>query len=78
MGFDVASTGKGSGLVNMADRLDALGGTLTLRSTPGTGTKLSGSLPLYEAMRAADQASSSRSGLNSDLEMNPAAPASSA
>ena len=78
MGFDVASTVKGSGLINMADRLDALGGTLTLRSTPGTGTELSGSLPIYEAMLAADHASTSRSGLNSDLGMKQAAPTSSA
>jgi signal transduction histidine kinase len=77
-GFDVASTVKGSGLTNMADRLDALGGRVTIRSTPGAGTELSGALPLQEATPAADHASTSRSGLNSDLEMKPAAPASSA
>jgi signal transduction histidine kinase len=77
-GFDVSTTAKGSGLTNMADRLDALGGTLTLRSAPGTGTELSGSLPVYDATLAADQASASRSGLNSDLGMKRAAPTSSA
>jgi signal transduction histidine kinase len=77
-GFDVATTRQGSGLVNMADRIDSLGGSVVVDSTPGKGTELRGSLPLYEATLAADQASSSRSGLNSDLEMKPAAPASSA
>ncbi len=77
-GFDVGATAKGSGLTNMADRLDALGGTMTVRSAPGNGTELFGSLPVYGASAAADQASSSRSGLNSDLGMKPAAPTSSA
>jgi signal transduction histidine kinase len=77
-GFDVAATAKGSGLTNMADRLDALGGTVTLGSAEGRGTELSGSLPVYEAAPAADHASASRSGLNSDLGMKLAAPTSSA
>jgi signal transduction histidine kinase len=77
-GFDAATTKKGSGLVNMADRIDSLGGAVAVDSTPGKGTELRGSLPLYEATLAADHASASRSGLNSDLEMKPAAPASSA
>jgi signal transduction histidine kinase len=29
----------------MTDRIDALGGTLELTSSPGAGTRLSGSLP---------------------------------
>ena len=77
-GFDVATTVKGSGLVNMADRIDSLGGAVAVDSTPGKGTELRGSLPLYEATLAADHASASRSGLNSDLGMKPAAPTSSA
>ncbi len=77
-GFDTAATSRGSGLTNMADRLDALGGAVTLRSEVGKGTELSGTLPLYEATAAVDQASASRSGLNSDLGMKLAAPASSA
>jgi len=44
-GFDPASTGYGTGLQGMADRLDALGGTLEIRSAPGGGTIVSGSLP---------------------------------
>ncbi len=77
-GFDPAVATKGSGLVNMVDRIDSLGGSVDVDSAPGKGTEVRGSLPVYQATPAADQASSSRSGLNSDLGMNPAAPASSA
>ncbi len=77
-GFDVATTTRGSGLTNMADRLDALGGAVEVRSTVGAGTEVRGSLPVYEPTLAADHASTSRSGLNSDLGMKPAAPTSSA
>jgi signal transduction histidine kinase len=45
-GFDVASTVKGSGLTNMADRLDALGGEAQVTSAPGHGTQLRGTLPV--------------------------------
>ncbi|MGH2656015.1 MAG: histidine kinase [Actinomycetota bacterium] len=41
-GFDPSSTPKGSGLQNMADRIDALGGQLEIRSTVGQGTTLEG------------------------------------
>ncbi len=43
-GFDVASMKRGSGLTNIADRLDALGGDLQITSSPGKGTTISGSL----------------------------------
>ncbi len=77
-GFDTTTTAKGSGLVNMADRIDSLGGTVAVESSRGSGTQVLGSLPIYEATPAADHASESRSGLNSDLGMKPAAPTSSA
>jgi signal transduction histidine kinase len=77
-GCDVATTEKGSGLVNMADRLDALGGGIAIDSRPHGGTSLRGSLPAYSAALAVDHASRSRSGLNSDLGMKQAAPTSSA
>ncbi|HEY2596729.1 MAG TPA: sensor histidine kinase [Chloroflexota bacterium] len=45
-GFDVAATRSGSGLTNVADRIDALGGRVTVTSTPGEGTSVRGSLPV--------------------------------
>jgi signal transduction histidine kinase len=44
-GFDVATAERGAGLTNMEDRLDAVGGDLSIRSSPGSGTRLSVSLP---------------------------------
>jgi signal transduction histidine kinase len=41
-GFDPSETGYGTGLQGMADRLDALGGTLEVRSAPGAGTTIIG------------------------------------
>jgi signal transduction histidine kinase len=46
-GFDTTSaSGNGHGFVNMADRLGAFGGTLTVRSQPAQGTTVTGTLPL--------------------------------
>ena len=44
VGFDTAIAKKGAGLTNMADRLDALGGSLTVTSSPNRGTSVSGTL----------------------------------
>jgi signal transduction histidine kinase len=44
-GFDVASVRRGAGLTNMTDRIDALGGSIEMVSTPGRGTCVNGSLP---------------------------------
>ncbi|MEO8898766.1 MAG: sensor histidine kinase [Candidatus Dormibacter sp.] len=80
-GFATAAARKGSGLINMADRLEALGGQLQVTSTIGTGTSVEGRVTVYVApapLAAADHASTSRSGLNSDLGMKQAAPTSSA
>jgi signal transduction histidine kinase len=41
-GFDTSVTDYGTGLQGMADRLDAVGGTLELRSGPGQGTTIIG------------------------------------
>jgi signal transduction histidine kinase len=51
-GFDPATAKHGSGMTNMADRLDALGGSVELESEPGAGAKLRGSLPAHEAVPA--------------------------
>jgi len=45
-GFDVSTTIRGNGLTNMEDRLDALGGTLRIASSPGNGTTLRVVLPI--------------------------------
>jgi signal transduction histidine kinase len=45
-GFDPEATGYGTGLRGMADRLDAIGGTLEVRSTPGSGTTIVGIVPM--------------------------------
>jgi len=47
VGFDVeAAWGTGLGLVSMDERLEAFGGTLEIRSTPGAGTRLEARVPL--------------------------------
>jgi signal transduction histidine kinase len=45
-GFDPATVTKGAGLINMGDRVDALGGSVDVRSRPGTGTCVHGELPV--------------------------------
>ena len=45
-GFDPGSSGYGTGLQGMADRLAALGGDLQVRSQPGRGTTVTGRLPV--------------------------------
>jgi signal transduction histidine kinase len=47
-GFDTAQASPGTGLVNVSDRLGSVGGELRLRSAPGQGTTVSGSIPLPE------------------------------
>src|SRR5262249_772907 len=44
-GFGPASTGYGTGLRGMADRLEAIGGSLDVASAPGTGTRVVGRVP---------------------------------
>ncbi|MDP9242086.1 MAG: histidine kinase [Actinomycetota bacterium] len=74
-GFDVAATRQGSGLQGMADRLEALGGTLEIRSSPGGGTTVIGRVPANAGQTepqpdfAASQADSSRSGPKTALGM---------
>ncbi|HET8526494.1 MAG TPA: histidine kinase [Actinomycetota bacterium] len=45
-GFDPSVTPRGTGLQGMADRLDAIGGRLEVRSAPGEGTNVTGRVPL--------------------------------
>ena len=57
LAFEVADDGRGfpgtddvagAGLQNMRDRIGALGGRLSVRSAPGAGTTISGSIPLSD------------------------------
>jgi signal transduction histidine kinase len=51
-GFDPGSEAYGTGLQGMADRLQAHGGSLDVRSSPGAGTTILGRLP-YRVLEAA-------------------------
>jgi signal transduction histidine kinase len=46
VGFDVSAVEHGSGLRNMHERLDAVGGRLSVASRPGLGTTICGEVPL--------------------------------
>ena len=46
-GFDSSGT-RGHGLTNIADRVDAAGGSLHIDTTPGQGTTLTGTIPTHE------------------------------
>jgi signal transduction histidine kinase len=50
-GVGGAEPARGSGLVGLKDRVEALGGTLVLHSSPGVGTALRVDLPLEDHAR---------------------------
>ncbi|MCW2688219.1 MAG: domain S-box, partial [Mycobacterium sp.] len=45
-GIGGADLGKGSGLVGLTDRVEALGGRIRIMSPPGSGTSLDVTIPL--------------------------------
>ena len=45
-GFDPAAIASGTGIQGMMDRVAALGGELIVRSAPGQGTAIEGTLPV--------------------------------
>jgi signal transduction histidine kinase len=47
-GFDPASTGYGTGLQGIADRLAALNGGVSVMSAPGSGTTVRGTIPVHD------------------------------
>jgi len=47
VGFDPGRVERGTGLQGMADRLDAIGGDVRVRSVPGEGTTVTGSVPIH-------------------------------
>lgn len=46
VGFDVGSAVRGHGLINLSDRVSALGGRVEVTSRPGDGTEVIGLIPL--------------------------------
>ena len=46
VGFDPSATGYGTGLQGMADRMAAVGGDVVIESSPGSGTTVSGRVPV--------------------------------
>lgn len=46
LGFDPSDVTAGTGLLNMTDRMEAAGGTLTIESSPGGGTVVGGVIPV--------------------------------
>jgi len=51
-GFNLNTVELGSGLRNMADRLDASGGHLQITSVPGHGTTITGTIPTHDLVLA--------------------------
>jgi signal transduction histidine kinase len=45
-GIGGAELGRGSGLVGLKDRVEALGGRISVESAPGAGTSVRAELPL--------------------------------
>src|SRR6202165_4377935 len=45
-GFDPLTRARGAGMTNMMDRVGAVGGTLSVDSSPGRGTTVAGTIPL--------------------------------
>jgi len=48
-GFEPTAVGSGGGLEGLGDRLAAIGGTFDLRTAPGAGTTISGTVPITVA-----------------------------
>ncbi len=54
VGFDVgAAWGRGLGLISMNERVEAIGGSMTIGSRPGSGTRLEVAVPV-DAVQEAD------------------------
>jgi signal transduction histidine kinase len=51
-GFDPATIERGAGLSGIADRIDTIGGTWTITSTPGHGTTVAGAIPVSDHVPA--------------------------
>jgi signal transduction histidine kinase len=54
LGFVPRPAHNGAGLTNMSDRIGAVGGTLSVRSTPGEGTTILGRVAIETSDRIGD------------------------
>jgi signal transduction histidine kinase len=54
-GFDARAAAQGVGFTNMNDRLGAVEGTLRVESTPGAGTRVTGTIPLQEGTQEVER-----------------------
>jgi signal transduction histidine kinase len=67
-GLDPAKARSGSGMQNMRDRVEVLGGELSVDAAPGKGTQVRGAIPTTGYLPLAErQVSVSRAGSNLDL-----------
>jgi len=59
-GVGGAHVGSGSGLIGLADRVEALGGIFTVRSSAGQGTAITAEVPVVESVPTALAAAASK------------------
>jgi signal transduction histidine kinase len=52
VGFDMGQVTNGAGLVGISDRMDTVGGSWRIDSTPGSGTTITGTVPVRDPARA--------------------------
>ena len=57
VGFEESGVAHGTGLQGIADRLDAIGGEVRVRSAPGRGTTVTGTVPAEGTLRERDPSS---------------------
>ena len=55
-GFDTSKLGDGMGLLSMRERVNFLDGHMTIRSTPGTGTRIAVRVPVAQAKATSGKA----------------------
>lgn len=65
IGFDAktlgSTTAKGYGLFSIQERIEGLGGTFTVRSSPGSGTHIELSVPIPDMVEVSDAAAEAQS-----------------
>jgi signal transduction histidine kinase len=67
VGIPAYASRSGTGLANMHDRVESLGGTLTVTSRPGDGTDIAAHIPSDQPPVAIAHTAARRSGPNADL-----------